>query len=150
MTVSFSFLNIVIVFILFYLNQSKILNLKYENKKELERLKLKTTNLENTFKMDFDSKIFQSINKIKFILDHIKKNDESFYFNKIKLLYRGSRDGDRTKTCHELCDNKQNILIIIKSDKGYIFGGYSKIGFKTTTQEELEIDNNSFLFSIDL
>ena len=150
LTVSFSFINIVLVFLLFYLNQSKILNLKYENKKELGRLKLKTTNLEYTFKMDFDSKIFQSINKIEFILDHILKNDESFIFNKIKLLYRGSRDGDRTKTCHELCDNKQNVLIIIQSDKGYIFGGYSKIGFKTTKNWENKIDNNSFLFSIDL
>ena len=153
LTVSFSFINIVLVFILFYLNQSKILNLKYENKKELEKLKLKTTNLKYGFKKDFDSKIFQSINKIEFILVHILKNDESFIFNKIKLLYRGSRDGDRTKTCHELCDNKQNVLIIIQSDKGYIFGGYSKIGFKTIKNSEYKIykiDNNSFLFSMDL
>ena len=125
------------------------MNLKYENKIELERLKLKTTNLEYTFKMDFDSKIFQTINKIKFILDYIIENDESFIFNQIKLLYRGSRDGDRTKTCHELCDNKPNVLIIIFFENGIIFGGYSKIGFKTTKNTEYKKDNNSFLFLTD-
>ena len=65
-------------------------------------------------------------------------------------MYRGSIDGDRTKRCHKLCDNKKNVIIFIQSDKGYIFGGYSKIGFKTTKKREYIIDNNSFLFSIDL
>ena len=49
---------------------------------------------------------------------------------------------------HELCDNKQNVLIVIKSDNGCLFGGYSKIGFKTNEKMEEKIDNHSFLFSI--
>ena len=100
----------------------------------------------------FDSKIV-SMKSIKFILDYIRENDESFKFNEIKLIYRGSRDSDSTKICHELCDNKQNVLIIIKSDSGYIFGGYSKIGFKTKNDKndwEYLKDKNSFLFSINL
>ena len=40
----------------------------------------------------------------------------------MQLLYRGSRDGDSTQTCHELCDNKQNVLIVMKSDTNYVFG----------------------------
>ena len=79
--------------------------------------------------ISFDSKIV-SLDSINFILDYLRENDKSFNFDEIKLLYRGSRDGDNTTLCHELCDNKQNVLIVIKSDTGYIFGGYSKIGFK--------------------
>ena len=101
-------------------------------------------------KESFDSKIIDSINKINFIFYYIKENDKSLNFNNLKLLYRASRDGDNTKICHELCDNKQNVLIIIKSDIGYIFGGYSKIGFKTSKNWDGEKDNHSFLFSIDL
>ena len=99
------------------------------------------------------SKIIVSINTINFIIDYIKQNDKTFLFKEIKLLFQGSRDGDRTKTCHELCDNKKNVLIIMKSDFGYIYGGYSKIGFKMNkniNDWEYKIDNNSFLFSINL
>ena len=101
-------------------------------------------------KESFNSKIIDSIYSINFIFYHIKENDKSLNFNNIKLLYRASRDGDSTKTCHKLCDNKQNVLIIIKSDIGYIFGGYSKIGFKTSKNFDVENDNHSFLFSLDL
>ena len=101
-------------------------------------------------KESFNSKIIDSIYSIDFIFYKIRENDKSLNFNNLKLLYRASRDGDSTKTFHKLCDNKQNVLIIIKSDIGYIFGGYSKIGFKTSKNWDGEKDNLSFLFSIDL
>ena len=116
----------------------------------ISKLNKISENIENIYKLNFNSKIIYKINSLEFIFDYIRENDKSLNFNNIKLLYRGSRDGDRTKTCHKLCDNKQNVLIIIQSDKGYTFGGYSKIGFKTTKKSEFKKDNNSFLFSIDL
>ena len=137
--------------------QKEITNLKEENKKlweeinNLKNLMLNSSPDEKTKISNFDSKIIDSISKIDFILKYIRQNDISFKFDSLKLLYRGSRDGDRTKTCHELCDNKQNVLIIMKSDIGYIFGGYSKIGFKTNNNQcEYKIDNSSILFSIDM
>ena len=96
-----------------------------------------------------DSKIIYSMSEIQFIIDYIKKEDKSFEFKNLKLLFRGSRDGDRTKKCHDLCDNKQNVLIIIQSDIGNIFGGYSKIGFKVSNKAEYLVDNNCFLFSYE-
>ena len=100
-----------------------------------------------------DSKIIKSRSSIDFVLNYIRQNDTSVNFKEPKLLYRGSRDGDRTKTCHELCDNKQNVLIIMQTDNNFIFGGYSKIGFKTINEQnkkEWKKDNNCFLFSINL
>ena len=96
-----------------------------------------------------DSKIIYYMSEIQFIVDYIKATDKSFQFKNLKLLYRGSRDGDRTETCHKLCDNKQNVLIIIQSSIGCIFGGYSKIGFKVSNKAEYLVDNNCFLFSYD-
>ena len=132
-------------------------NIRYENenKKLWEEInKLKESQIIFNNKEDainsFDSKIIESKDNINFILDYIKQNDKSLNISKIKLLFRGSRDGERTKTCHELCDNKQHVLIIMKSETGYIFGGYSKIGFKANKILEYKIDNNCFLFSLNL
>ena len=123
-----------------------IKNLK-ENVDVLEKEKQK--NKIDLFPGD-DSQIIYSMSEIQFLIDYIKEADKSFEFKNLKLLYRGSRDGDRTKICHQLCDNKQNILIIIQSDIGNIFGGYSKIGFKVSNKAEYLVDNNCFLFSFDL
>ena len=132
-------------------------NIRYENEnKKLwdEINKLKESQIKFSNKDDainsFDSKIIESKDNINFILDYIKKNDKTLNISKIKLLFRGSRDGERTKTCHELCDIKQHVLIIMKSETGYIFGGYSKIGFKANKILEYKIDNNCFLFSLNL
>ena len=112
---------------------------------------IKKINIEKPMEKTFDSKIINSLGEIDFILDYIKQNDKELSFKKLVLLYRGSRDGDDTKICHNLCDHKQNILIIIKSDIGYIFGGYSKIGFETNNDKpEYKIDNSCFLFSKNL
>ena len=131
----------------------EIKNLKEENKQlrtEINNLK-KSKPIKEVDNNDLNSKILTSINSINFILDYIRQNDKEFNFSKLNLLYRGSRDGDRTKTCHELCDYKQNVLVVILSDTGYIFGGYSKIGFKTINDHyEYKKDNNSFLFSVNL
>ena len=44
---------------------------------------------------------------------------------KWKLLYRASEHGYSGKSFHEYCDNKGPTLVIIKSSKGWIFGGYT-------------------------
>ena len=146
--------------ILFYNNlQNKYEELSKEKIKLSENYKLleeriqifekeKEKNKIDLFPGD-DSKIIYSMSEIQFIIDYIKKEDKSFEFKNLKLLFRGSRDGDRTKKCHHLCDNKQNVLIIIQSDIGNIFGGYSKIGFKVSNKAEYLVDNNCFLFSYE-
>ncbi len=116
-----------------------------ELKKKYELLKEES---QIGFKADA-SNILSSPNKFKFITNYIKIKQPSFNFNEIKLLYRGSIQGDRTKTCHQFCDNKQDILIFIKTEKGNIFGGYSKIGFKTSNKATYLMDNDCFLFSVN-
>ena len=116
-----------------------------ELKKKYELLKEES---QIGFKADA-SNILSSPNKFKFITNYIKIKQPSFNFNEIKLLYRGSIQGDRTKICHQFCDDKQDILIFIKTEKGNIFGGYSKIGFKTSNKATYLMDNDCFLFSVN-
>ncbi|MDR3742334.1 MAG: TLD domain-containing protein, partial [Terracidiphilus sp.] len=41
------------------------------------------------------------------------------------LLYRGSRDGMNAATFHGLCDGKGPTLVLVRCDKGWVFGGYA-------------------------
>jgi len=137
-------------------NHNENISLREENEKlwdEINKMKeiIKQINIEKPMEKTFDSKIIYSLDEIDFILDYIKQNDKELSFKKLVLLYRGSRDGDDTKICHNLCDHKKNVLIIIKSDIDYIFGGYSKIGFEANNSKCVyKIDNNCFLFSKNL
>ena len=143
------FILLLILLVFAFVYDYRIYNIKNSLSNNIEN-NIKNILAIEKIKESFNSKIIDSIYSINFIFYYIKEIDKSLNFNNIRLLYRASRDGDSTKTCHKLCDNKQNVLIIIKSDIGYIFGGYSKIGFKTSKNWDGEKDNNSFLFSIDL
>ncbi len=48
-----------------------------------------------------------------------------------KLIYRASEHGYTGKSFHEYCDDKGPTLIVIKSSKGWIFGGYTTKSWKS-------------------
>ena len=64
----------------------------------------------------------------------------------MKLLYRGTRDGDLAKNFHEKCDNQGPTITLCKHEKGYIFGGYSSTAWKSGNN--YFASPNSFLFSL--
>ena len=90
------------------------------------------------------SNIISKNDEIEFILNKIMKlNPISF-----TLLYKGTQDKDDSKIFHQKCDNNPNILLFILTDKNYIFGGYTSIGFDNSGNAKK--DNESFLFSVDM
>ena len=118
------------------INENKINTIEKENQKVLE---LK----------DIDSNILTNYENIELINKRLK-NSEILKDKKInyKLLYRATRDGDEAKTFHEKCDNKRQILAVFKTTNGFIFGGYTEIGYKGKGVNV--IDNNAFFFSCNL
>jgi hypothetical protein len=48
-----------------------------------------------------------------------------FFIKKWQLVYRASRDGFEPTVFHEKCDVLKNSLIIVKTTKDHIFGGYT-------------------------
>jgi hypothetical protein len=81
----------------------------------------------------------------KFIQNLFENKIENF-----RLLYRGSRDGFTSKTYHLKCDDKKNNLIIIKSDRDKIFGGYISIPINGGLyNNSYWRDDNAFLFSLE-
>ena len=64
-----------------------------------------------------------------------------------QLIYRGSRDGMTHKDYHKKCDNKGKVIILIKSDKGNIFGGFASKSW-IIENYKYQDDPDSFLFSL--
>ena len=82
------------------------------------------------------------INRLK-LVPQFRYNDKL----KFELLYRATRDGDAAEVFHRLCDNKQNILVIVETTKNRKFGGFCSIGYKS--KGEGQNDNTAFVFSFD-
>lgn len=129
----------------------EILRLKQENENLMKYFLSLNNNQDKSF-ISINSSKKRKFDYLKFVFDYINQKDKASNLNYFNLLYKSSKHGDKTKKCHELCDNKENILILITSQNNYAFGGYSKIGFKTINNNnnwEYVKDNDSFLFSVN-
>jgi hypothetical protein len=99
---------------------------------------LKITNVENL--------------KSSILLDFEKKKDlmtlcEFPIDQKWNLIYRASQDGFEAANFHSECDNKPNTLVIIKSENGNIFGGYTEQSWNAG-RDRFKADPKSFIFSL--
>lgn len=110
--------------------------------KELNQNKVENERLE-----ELDSIIIKTKNNFDFVEKILKENIVTNKKIKYQLLYRTTRDGDDCKIFHQRCDNKPQILVLFKTTKGIIFGGYTEVGYKGTNGNI--IDNKAFFFSCD-
>ena len=123
---------------------------KYENRLnsleiKIEKLEEKLEKLENQNEQ-IDSKIFKSKKDLSFLNEKL----ENDFNGKIKynLIYRATRDGPKTSDFNRKCNRHNNQLIILKTTKGLIFGGYTGRGFQNTNNGAIK-DDTVFLFSFD-
>ncbi|KAJ5075294.1 pep-cterm sorting domain-containing protein [Anaeramoeba ignava] len=97
------------------------------------------------------------IEKNKEFIQYLKEwiNDTNF-FNSMKIVFSGKKDGFSSHTFHEKCDNKGKTLVLIKTKDQYIFGGFSEVGWtkdmsKVSKKKDRYWyikDDNSFLFTL--
>ena len=83
----------------------------------------------------FDNRYLQG-SKILLDTQYDNKLREWLGNNKWILLYRASEHGYTAKSFHEYCDDKGPTLVIIKSRKGWIFGGYTTQSWNPTIQKK--------------
>ena len=128
--------------------KTNINNLTNENKlikSELNDLKMIINSIIN---IGFKSAIINNKNEINFILDEIEKK-QSKQIKNINLIYNATEDGDKIDIFHSKCDDKNNTLMIIKTKEDYIFGGFTKSGWKNVKGEDIS-DDKAFCFSYNL
>ena len=133
--------------------KEEVKNLKALHSKEINELREKIEMMQNK-NNKLDSNIVKRKKDINFIIERLKKvnldgrslNQEktNFEFN---LLYRATEDGDSAKIFHARCDKYKNTLVLVKTTKNLMFGG-----FTTETWDGNDIDKedkNAFCFSLN-
>ena len=68
-----------------------------------------------------------------------------WYPGQWKVLFQASKDGFNVQTFHQKCDNKGATVTVIKSNNGYIFGGYASVSWNGNTWIQ---DANASLFTL--
>ena len=127
-----------------------------EQKEEISKLKNEIKDIKNIINMNInnfkeisnniiDSKILHNIQDVQLISNWIKPNKKIQF----KLLFRASRDGDRISTFTSKVSGKCPTLIIIKSNCGNKFGGFTSEQWNMTGYYSYKSDPTSFIFSID-
>ena len=66
----------------------------------------------------------------------------------IKKIYQATKDGDNSKTFHQLCDGIPNTLVLYKSAGNRRFGGFTSQCWNVEICGDIS-DKNCFLFSLD-
>ncbi len=116
-------------------------NLEFELKfQAIEKVKEKTEKNNEFFE---DSKIINGKEEKDLILTYLPKKP-----NKLTLIYNSKIYGDSAKIFHSQCDGKSPTIYIIKSKKGYKFGGYISQPWKN--HNSYTTDNEAFVFSLNL
>ena len=65
---------------------------------------------------------------------------------KFDLLYAITRDGCKSATFHQKCDNQGPTVTVLYNQHGSIYGGYTALGW--ANQGQWKQDNNAFLFRL--
>ena len=101
--------------------------------------------LTNTYTILNDSLIIKKKEEIDLINSWISPG----YRKEYKLIYSASKNGDKVSDFHRYCDNIAPTLILGKTPKGYIFGGFTNVTWNYNNKLEYLSDSDAFVFSLN-
>ena len=85
---------------------------------------------------------YEDIDKVVTRIQDILLKGAKFY-----LLYKATMHGDKANVFHEKCDSQPRSLVIVETDKGVRFGGFTTKSWEGHCTKK--IDNDAFVFSVD-
>ena len=88
--------------------------------------------------------IIQNVKELELLSRKISKNNQKITLN---LLYKATIDSDKAEAFHKKCDSAKSTLVLVKSENGKRFGGYTTRDWRGNSVEKK--DNNAFVFSLD-
>ena len=65
-----------------------------------------------------------------------------------KLLYRGTSDGMTPKAFHDKCDGQGPTLVLVRTEKDWIFGGYAGTPWDSPPYPHYVDDPSCFVFNV--
>ena len=122
--------------------------LKYKkSEKQLEENKEETKIMEQEEKTGQNivkGEIVHNLEELEMLISNINISSNKMALN---LIYKASADSDRAIDFHKKCDEAKSTIVLIETDKGKRFGGYTSVSWKGNCKEK--IDEDAFIFSLD-
>ncbi len=88
--------------------------------------------------------IIHSTDELELITRKINKANKKITLN---LLYKATVDSDKAEAFHDKCDQAQSSLVLVETDKGKRFGGFTSCSWAGECIEKK--DEDAFIFSLD-
>ena len=90
-----------------------------------------------------DSQILKETKREK---EFLNKIFEWTNYNRMELIYRGSRDGMTSNNFHNKCDNKNPTIVLYKNIKDSVFGGFTSLAWANSGN--YRPDPQAFIFTL--
>ena len=116
-------------------NLRKPENLRTQQKTSTEFIKKKIT---------VKGEIIHGIKDLELITKKINKQNQKITLN---LIYKATVDSDKARDFHEKCDAAKSTIVLIETDKGKRFGGYTSESWSGNCINKK--DDTAFIFSLD-
>ena len=88
--------------------------------------------------------IIHDTDELELIIRKINKLNKKLTLN---LLYKATADSDKAEAFHEKCDGARKTIVLVETDKGRRFGGYTSCSWSGENVEKK--DEDAFVFSLD-
>ena len=88
--------------------------------------------------------IIHDTNELELITKKINAKNQKLTLN---LLYKASADSDKAAAFHAKCDQAKSTIVLIETDKGKRFGGFTSCSWEGDCLEKQ--DESAFVFSLD-
>ena len=88
--------------------------------------------------------IIHDTDELEMLTRKINKDNKKLTLN---LLYKATADSDKAAAFHAKCDEAKSSVVLIETDKGKRFGGYTSCSWSGDCVDKK--DANAFVFSLD-
>ena len=99
---------------------------------------------EKTQQISVKGDIIHTTEELELITRNINKAHKKITLN---LLYKATVDGDKAEAFHEKCDQAGSSLVLVETDKGKRFGGFTTCSWAGNCVDKK--DEDAFVFSLD-
>ena len=124
-------------------------------KKQLEEYRIKLKEQENEERDEEEEEeyiernevigdIIHNKNELDMITNKINKDNKKIIIN---LLYKATADSDKASVFHEKCDKAKNSIVLVETENGMRFGGYTTCSWSGNCVDKNDAD--AFIFSFD-
>jgi hypothetical protein len=93
-----------------------------------------------------NSDIIRNFDELEMITSFISEEDSIVF----SICYKATVEGDKASTFRENCSGVSPLLVLIETEHGYRFGGFTTRAFTSENEgDSYKEDDNAFVFSFD-